>query len=267
MDNTHFVLAVSITTLLVLILIGGIAASFLMAAKQRDRQQLALSATRLAYERELRRVETEVSEHLAQHFAQELHDNIGHTLTCIRLEVENKKLDHPDIVPHIAPLEQYIDEAAEQLRLLSRSLNTDYITTNGLSNAIRIEIERVKQLKKFNVVYQESENTNPPLLDKNQELMAFRILQEAVHNALKHAKASKLAISLSYNPQFSLTIEDDGKGFEWESTIGGPKASGLKNIIKRATMAGMNCLVKTTPGQGCQYILTQKQNTVTHHVT
>lgn len=257
MTNVDLILAIVVTTLLILLLIAGLTISFFVANRQRTKQQMELAQTRLTYEKELRQVETEVSEQLTQHFAQELHDNLGHILTCIRLEVENKKLDHPEIENLLAPTEKYLDEASQQLRLLSRSLNTDYIATHGLANAIHIEIERQQHLKKFNIQLDEVPGNTE--LDKNQELMVFRIFQEIVHNAMRHSRAKNLFIALHYTPFFKLTVRDDGRGFSWEETLKTPRASGLKNVLKRAALANLSCQVESEVDKGCTYTLTKKE--------
>jgi signal transduction histidine kinase len=194
-----------------------------------------------------------VSEQLMQQFAQELHDNIGHTLICMRLEVENRKIDNPDVTGILSPIESYLDEASNQLRLLSRSLNTDYVSSAGLYNAIQLEVERQQQLKKFHIHWHH--DYTHQLLDKNQELMTFRIFQEIVHNAIRHSKAKNLYITLRTTPVFELCVRDDGKGFHPEETLQTPSASGLKNMLKRASMAGLTCQIDSKPGAGCTYTL------------
>ncbi len=257
MNNTEIIIAIVFSTLLILLLIAGITISFFVAGKQRSKQQIELAQARLNYERELRQVETEVSEHLMLQFAQELHDNIGHILTCIRLEIENKKLDNPEVQGLLAPTEKYLDEASQQLRLLSRSLNTDYISTHGLANAIHVEIERQQQLKKFQIHVNETPGVS--VLDKNQELMTFRIFQEIIHNAMRHSRAKNLFINLNYAPSFELTVRDNGIGFNWEEIIKTPRASGLRNVMKRAALADLICRVESEVGKGCEYKLTKKE--------
>jgi signal transduction histidine kinase len=256
MNHTDLVLAIIITTLLILLLIGGVTISFFIVGRQRAKQQIELSHARLQYEQELRQVETEVTEHLMQQVGQELHDNIGHLLTCIRLEIENKKLDSPMLVETLHPMETYLDDASAQLRLLSRSLNTEYLSGSGLSNAIHTEVERLRYLKKFNI-HCEVKYTEASL-DRNQELMVFRIFQEIMTNAIKHSKAKNVYIALTCQPNFDLTIKDDGKGFPVEEILQSPKASGLKNVLRRANMAGIFCQIHSLPGEGCSYEISKQ---------
>jgi signal transduction histidine kinase len=255
MAEADLAIMIVISTLILLLLVAGIAISFLVINRQRSTQQMELAQARVSYEQELRRIEGEVAEQLMEQFARELHDNIGHLLTCIRLEVENKKLDHPTFEPMLRPLETYLDEATGQLRLLSRSLNTEYVSHIGLVSAIGLEAERQRQLKKFAVEWNYEEGAL--MLDKNQQLIIFRMLQEIFQNAIRHSKAKHLQIKLIAQP-FLLEVRDDGKGFEVASVLAGSKASGLKNILRRCELADLHCQLETAPGQGCTYTLTKR---------
>src|SRR5262249_20125948 len=145
-------------------------------------------------------------------FAQELHDNIGQLLTATHIRIENQKIDYPILAESFKPIEIYLDEINQQLRLLSRMLNPDYLGSNGLAAAMQTETERLKALKRLTVHWQAPEGSTE--LDKNQELMVFRIFQEIVQNALRHSGAANLFITLVPGKEFELRVQDDGKGFD-----------------------------------------------------
>ncbi len=259
MDDNQIVLGVLFTTLLLLLLVAGIFISIYMAGKRRLQQEVKIAQLELTYEKELRKVENEVSENMMEHFAQELHDNVGHTLTCMRIAIENKKLDEPEIEHTFLPIEGYLEEASQQLRLLSRSLNTEYIANIGLIAAIELEVDRINQLRRQKVHWQNAAGNLS--LDHNQELMTFRIFQEMMHNSIKHSQARNITISLANNNGFELIVADDGKGFDVHQIEQSPKASGLKNIRKRAQMAGFTCSIESSPGAGCRYAIAQNTTT------
>jgi len=248
------VLAIVWVTLLVLFLIAGILIVFFVSARQRLRQQIELTETKLAFERELRQVETEVSEHIMSQFAQELHDNIGQLLTAMHIQLENQKLDHPHLSEGLKPIGIYLEEVTQQLRLLSRTFNNDYLNHIGLFAAIQTEVERLRVLRRFEVSWEPV--VGPTNLGKNQELMTFRILQEIIQNALRHASAKKLSIRVdNKNNGFEMLVADDGKGFSLDETLQSQKASGLRNILKRSRLAAMECIIETSPGKGSLFII------------
>jgi len=259
MNEVDVGLAIILTTLLVLLLVAGLTISVFISSRQRSKQLIELEKTKLTFEKELRKVENEVSEQLYQQFASELHDNLGHSLACIRIEIENKKLDNPGFVAAFENIDPYLEEAVKELRLLSKSMNTDYIANIGLTHALELEVERQKQLKKFQVHYHNSYSDK--VLDKNQELVLFRISQEIVHNVLKHSHAKNFRLSIQSHPTFAFIAMDDGVGFLFDKIIEGPSASGLKNILRRSKMADFICNVDTAPGQGCRFEITLRTTT------
>ncbi len=214
---------------------------------------MILAATKLQHEQELRKVEVEIAESMMEQFARELHDNIGHTLGCMRITIENKKLDAPALEEVFSPVERYLDSAAQQLRLLSRSLNTEYVTKIGLAAAIELEVERLKQLRRINVHWQKAGYI--PGINRNEQLMVFRIFQEIVHNTLRHAQAKNIHIFLGEDNSFKLEVRDDGKGFDLPAILQSSASSGLSNIIKRAHMVNMECVITSVQGSGSRFIL------------
>jgi len=256
MKDIDIIIAIIVTTLIIIVLISIVIISIFIGRQDRIKQQMKLSEAHLNYEKELRKVEMEISENIMEQFSQELHDNIGHILTAMRITIENKKIDHPELTPILQSIETYLNEATQQIRLLSRLLNKDYVNNQGLINSIQIETERLLQLNRFQVhIQNDVQATN---LNKNQELIVFRIFQEIVHNSIKHSKAANLVIRLNNTDGFMLQVNDDGQGFNLDEILQSPKASGLKNIIKRANMAEMDCIIESVPGSGCKYILQQQ---------
>jgi two-component system NarL family sensor kinase len=254
MNQEEIFLSIISTTLIILLLLAGILITFFISGRQRARQEMKLAQAKLDFEKELRQVENEVSEHILSQFAQELHDNIGQLLTAMHIQLENQKLDHPQLADGLKPIDIYLDEVTQQLRLLSRTLNNDYLGHIGLLSAIQLEVDRLKTLRRFDVSWEPV--TGPSNLGKNQELMTFRILQEIIQNALRHSAAKHLAIKVSNkHNHFELQVKDDGKGFSLEETLQSQKASGIRNIMKRARLAGLECQIETSPGKGCLYIL------------
>lgn len=247
-------ITIAFTSLLILLLIAGITIAFFISSRQRTKQLVEVAQLKLGYEQELRKVENEVSEQMQEQFAREIHDNIGQLLTAMHIQIENQKLDHPLLTEGLQPVEIYLNEVTQQLRLLSRTLNTDYIGQIGLISAIRLEIERLSRLRKVQITSRIGEGKLS--LEKNQEIMLFRIFQEIIQNLLRHAHATTACIEFFPDDEhFELIIRDDGKGFILENVLQSGRASGLKNILKRSKLAELECMIETSPDKGCKFIL------------
>src|SRR5690606_16225639 len=93
-------------------------------------------------------------------------------------------------------------------------------------------------------------------LQKNQELMVFRIFQEMVQNTLRHSKAKEMILLVDNAAGgFLLEFRDNGNGFDVDSVMNSHRASGLRNMQKRANLAQLSFEIQSAPGQGCLYII------------
>lgn len=245
--NQQILLAIICSTLLILLLIAVVVIVIIISGKRQAQDKLL-------YEQELRTVETEVKEQVMGQFAHELHDNIGQLLTAMHIQIENQKLDHPALAEGLQPVEFYLGDVTRQLKLLSRTLNNDYVGQTGLFLALQTEVDRMNLLRRFAVHFPAVEGkTN---LDKNSELMVFRIFQEITQNALRHSSAKNLYIAIDNSREgFVMTVKDDGKGFDAKQMLSSPKGSGLMNIMKRARLSGLSCEISSKPGEGCLFTL------------
>src|SRR6476661_3113335 len=91
------------------------------------------------------------------------------------------------------------------------------------------------------------------VLNKSQKLTVFRIIQEALNNAIKHAKATHVSITFqSYKTFFEIIIQDNGIGFEPTLV---KKGVGLKNIQNRIYLVNGSHFIDTAPGKGCKIII------------
>ncbi len=253
------VLGIIVTTIVILLLVTGVVYSFFRIQQQRAKQKEELAATKLAFERELRAIETEEREKILHQLAYELHDNAGQLLVAMHMQIQTQKMLHPDLAEGYKPIEIYLGEVTQQLRLLSKTLNSDAILQNGFEGAIRLEIERLIALKTFTV---KSEILVLDLsLDKDAQLMIFRIFQEIIQNVLKHSHATTIEIRLkATNSHFELSVSDNGSGFDYENLFEQNKASGVKNILNRAKLAGLECIYQTKPNEGTTVILKNSSN-------
>lgn len=246
-------------TLLILLLASGIILSFIISSRQKLQHQLTLTDTQLKYEQELRLVSQEVSEQIRTEIGRELHDNIGQLLTALHFQLESLKVNATAFQAEFKQVDFYVSEAHQQLRLLSRTMNNDYLGSVGLFDSMQNEIDRLRHLRKLAVFWTKPSGSTS--LDKNQELMVFRIFQEIISNALRHSEATHLDIKITNSPDnFVLQVKDDGKGFDTSSVLASDKASGIRNIQRRAQLSGFECKIDSEPGKGCLYIIKKSSN-------
>jgi signal transduction histidine kinase len=255
MTGNDIVYTVILSTLVILLLIAGVAITIFMANKQRITQEVKMAEMQRDYEKEMRTVQDEVQEQVLTNISRELHDNIGQLMTFMHIQLEQKKLMNPEMQATLNPIHETLSKATQEVRSLGRSLNSDLLEQNGLLNTINAEVTRLRQFKHFEVSWEN--DATEPKLTKDQRLMAFRIFQEILNNMLKHAKAAHVAITLAGKEKFALVVKDDGKGFNVPEIMSAGSGSGLRNIVKRATLANLVCTIDSETGKGSIFTLTQ----------
>jgi hypothetical protein len=113
-----------------------------------------------------------------------------------------------------------LEHSIGELRRLGRDLNTDLWQQRSLVDAISAEADRIERVARVRV-HVEVQGT-PPALPPDHTTILFRVLQEVVNNALKHSRADTLTITLAAGPPWSLTLSDNGRGFDATTTAGHP---------------------------------------------
>jgi two-component system, NarL family, sensor kinase len=243
---------------LTLLLLGVFIVSFLFLYRRRhiryirEKQQLKLS-----YEQELLKTRLEIQEQTFRHISQEIHDNIGQVLSLTKLNISTMDPSQPDILRQkISDSETLISKAIHDLRDLSHGLSTDYIADLGLSRAVGHELEMIKKSGDYETVF--LTDGSPYSLDKQKELIIYRIIQEVLNNIIKHAAAQKIIIYLLYRPEeFTLTITDNGKGFDLTPLNDNTSFGlGIPNMHNRAQLIGSRFLISSTLGQGTSVTIT-----------
>jgi PAS domain S-box-containing protein len=203
--------------------------------RELNKQKLISAATIETQERE----RTEIGK--------ELHDNVNQVLTTTKLYLDLSMTNTELKDELIGKSSRNIIYVINEIRQLSRSLMNPSLGDLGLLDAIKDLIESVNLTKKLKIVL-EAKGSVEKVLSESEKLMLYRIVQEAVSNALKHSKASEVTIILKEQKQdISLQIKDDGVGFDVDNI---KKGSGLKNIQNRVYLVDGSLQIDSKPGKG-----------------
>jgi hypothetical protein len=206
------------------------------------------------FEKDILQAQIEIQEQTFEEISREVHDNINLTLTLAKLKLNTIEKKLPDLNDPIFLISKAINDLSD----LSRSMNSDIIKDCGLLSALSIEVNRIKKLETLNVIL-EIQGT-PVFLESQRELYIFRIIQEALHNTLKHAKAKSVLIQMNFSPTLlKIEIKDDGQGIPLSSNntkIGSYPTSGFRNMQKRMALLKGNFSVSSEQGKGTKLLLT-----------
>jgi two-component system, NarL family, sensor kinase len=167
--------------------------------------------------------------------ASDLHDSISHELLNL------KSIFKQDF----ATVNTKIDSIINDIRGISRNLHPVMFDKIGLEPNIEQLVERIQQQNDFMV---STEINYKGSLSSADELQIYRIIQEALTNIIKYAKAHAGKITIEEN-QSSIFIEikDNGKGFNVTEALNGGKSFGLHNIIERSRVIGGEAKISSSP--------------------
>lgn len=179
--------------------------------------------------------------------AREIHDGLGASLSSMIIQSEYilGLAGDEALRAEIRELKATAEESIEELRRNLRMMREDFELGQGLEDYVKTFSERTQQDIRF------ERSGLPRKLTPDAQLSLFRVLQESLSNALKHAEARQVRVKLDFSPErVHLVIQDDGKGFDPKHTPRGHY--GLLNMRERAMKLGGELLVDSTPGAGTQ---------------
>lgn len=195
----------------------------------------------------------EAQERERNKISEELHDNVNQILMSAKLFMESALKNPEQAQEYIETAIGYQCFALEEIRKLSKSLNSSVIKTVGLKEGIEdilLAMHRLQHLETEFEFDSELENSLAP----EQKLMLFRIVQEQTNNIIKYAGAARVQIRIKQNgQQLSMQIADDGRGFDAGQKRNG---IGITNIMNRVNAYNGNLQLITAPGQGCRMEIT-----------
>lgn len=209
-----------------------------------------------AFEKELLEAQLEIQEQTMRHLAQEIHDNVGGTLTLAKLNLNTiRETQVNGAGEKLGNAKELVTKAIADLRTLSKTMHNEAVLSAGIQNAIEMAL---KQIEKTGVAGTSLSVTGTPFpIDQQKELILFRTIQEALNNAIKHAGAAKIRVELAFTPQnLEVIIQDDGKGFDPVSIENDPeRGSGLRNMKNRTKLIGGHLFIDGRNGTKIQISL------------
>lgn len=220
-------------------------------ARRRDEEALRHARLRL---QALSNRMLEMQEAERRHIARELHDEIGQSLTAIKLNLEALALRSTDeTARHLADeIAGVAGEVLDQVRRLSLDLRPPQLDDLGLSAALHWLVKRHARDGGPTILLQAPEDL--PRLGMQAETACFRVVQESLTNALRHAGATQVRIELNADAgMFCLDVGDDGRGFNVEAARGRAlqgASLGLVGMEERIALAGGEMTVASHAGSG-----------------
>jgi signal transduction histidine kinase len=198
----------------------------------------------------------EAQESERRHIARELHDEIGQALTAVKMNLQaaQRLTDEPTLSSYQKDCIDTIERTLHQVRSLSLDLLPSVLDDLGLEAALRWLVAR--QARQTGLSIQLNVDSLDGRLPPDLEIACFRVVQEALTNAVRHAQAEQVHVELRRQEgEVQLFVRDDGVGFDVQAALerathGG--SLGLLGMRERVSLAGGQIDIVSTPGRGSE---------------
>jgi signal transduction histidine kinase len=252
-QNKDIVIAIIVGTLFIVLFAFVLLIVIVNYVQQKRKIILARQKREAEYLQELLQAQLEMQEHTLKSISQEIHDNVGQVLSLAKLNLNILTLRDVDN-QQLSSVKELVSKAIMDLRHLSTGYYAERLVERGLLTAIKHELE---QLDKTGLIVShlicELEEIE---VDKNRTIFIYRMVQEILHNVLKHAAAKNVYVNINKeNSLTRLSIKDDGKGFNREDK-NFTRGIGLSSIQNRAGMIGAKVSIESELGKGTEFNLT-----------
>jgi signal transduction histidine kinase len=233
-------------TLLVSLIIAIIIIYFFVSIIRYHRRYMKLQREKIF-------AEITIRENERKRIANDLHDSLGPLLSAVKLNISSVDIDEPSDRQILDKTAGYLDDIIASMRRISHDLLPNTLERKGLLEAVREFIQQVKNKQSVNIQLYIVKEIRVP---KDKEIHIFRMVQEIVHNTIKHAQAKNLQIGFSEeNGHLLCLTKDDGKGFDKAKILTGSQGLGLRSLESRCEILNGILTLESTPGSGTNYFI------------
>lgn len=199
----------------------------------------------LHFQSELVKTQIEIKDQTLSEISRELHDNIGQILSVAIMQVNMHAHQHDRKIAanEWADLKGILSKSIDEIRVLSKIINRDNADRLQFAEAITLDFERIRKLKKIDCSF--AVTGEIPAINKEHELIIYRIFQEAVHNVLRHSQSEVIEMTMACTPRhINIVLTDKGVGF---AVTGQSAGLGLRNMKLRSGLIGADLHITSGP--------------------
>ncbi len=255
LQSSQIISVAVVGTLGMLTLIGGFAAFIALYQKRMLQEQEKRRLMDLEFQNKMIQLQIDSTEIERKRIAADLHDSIGSLLWAVKLNIAylGRSVDFAgELKDSYSETMRMLDQSVDSVRRISWELTPEAFNHTGLASSIKEFCTRLDG-KGQKVIYEELGRS--VFWRNDRALMVYRIVQELVNNAVKHAKATTIKVKLQWSPQsLKFEVSDDGIGFVLDEKV--RSGVGWWNITNRSNKIGAKLLVKENTPKGAAIELT-----------
>jgi signal transduction histidine kinase len=200
-------------------------------------------------EKRLLAAEVEMIEKERDRIARDLHDELSPLLSSIRFQLMAFEENRSDSLIETSIIN--LEQSLKSIRTITSELAPLNLSRNGIWFTLEELAQRINAAGSLHCILSVHHQRELPL---SIQIHIFRIINEIVHNCVKHSKASKLIIDVGcINETLQFVIEDNGVGFDYKTGMEKTGALGLKNIVNRVNFLSGNLTVDSKINNGTYF--------------
>ena len=193
----------------------------------------------------------EAEERERNRIAKDLHEDVGQRLALLAIGIEQLKNDHPnrtvELLDRMDSVWKQTLEILTDVKASAHELYSPRLEYLGVAAVMRIFCEEFGERKKVEIDFMS--RGLPSLVQPDVSICLFRVLQEALHNGVKHSGVEKFRVQLWADDEIHLTVSDSGAGFDLEAAKTGP-GLGLIRMEQRLRLVNGTFSVDSQPEKG-----------------
>lgn len=235
-------------------IIGIVISAFRNSRNKQKLQNNELALLRQTQEVERLKALSEGEEKERNRIAHELHDSVMVEFASVKMQLNALPQQFPEMgtSENHKRIVQQMDRATKELRLTAHNLMPDLLLDEGLVQAIFYFCNNIRKTSGLPISFQHIGLPVPRFI-VNFEILIYRTVQEIIQNIIKHAAAGKALVQIQYDGEYlSITIEDNGKGFDRSK---GYEGMGLRSIKNRLQGFHSQLDIKSVMGQGTTVLI------------
>lgn len=237
-----FLSLISVILVLLLVVFNRRKSNEFLAEKQQleaERQRQVLNAR------------IEMQESTLHTLTQEIHDNVGQLLSLALMNLRQGMEGGSE--RFLLESEQNIQKTMEEIRTLNKIYHPDFVLADGLVPALQREIDLISRTGRIQASFETEGTGDLDLRDKN--LLLIRMVQECLHNSIKHAEARSVSLKIQFSQtRTQIRIDDNGRGFDPDKIE--KRGMGLRNLRERAAIIPAEFQLLSQPGLGTHVTIT-----------
>ncbi len=234
-----------IAIIISVIVLGIIISYFAVSVIRQQKRNLAL-------QKENALAEISAMEKERARIAADLHDDLGPVLSVIKFRVDHVEPVDEEEKKELVKASEQLDELIGRMREVANNLMPSALQRKGLTAAIEEFVGNVERTSGLQIKFDDLSKSK---INEEKSIHIYRIVQETVHNCMKHSKATRMNISFEEkNGLLKIVCQDNGAGFDIARVLKESSGIGMRSLKNRSEMMGGSMVAESKQGKGSAFL-------------